>query len=80
MKSDPEEPPDYLCEITYARLDAFADDLRLRAPEPAGRWLPLYRKQECQRPWLHKVREPLGEIVRPDEPRRAARPLPVLQT
>lgn len=76
---DPEQPPDYLCEIAYARLDAFCDDLRPRVPEPAGRWLPLHRRQECQRPWLHRVREPIGRLEWPGAPRRAARPLPVLR-
>lgn len=67
---DPEEPPDFLCEITYARVDAFCDDLRLRAPEPAGRWLPLHRTQECPRPWLHQVREPVTPFYRDPKPRK----------
>lgn len=69
---DPEAPPDYLCEIAYARVRAFCDDLRPRLPPPAGRELPLHRSRPCPRPWLHEVREPLpGQVgVTASAPRR----------
>lgn len=75
---DPQAPPDYLCEITYARVEAFMADLRPRVPEPAGRWLPLHRAQDCQRPWL-QVREPIGELIRPTPSARpwGGRALPI---
>jgi radical SAM protein with 4Fe4S-binding SPASM domain len=76
---DPEEPPDFLCEIAFARVKAFCDDLRPRVPEPAGRWLPLHRAQQCQRPWLQEVREPVGEFSPGLAPKRRplGRPLPL---
>ena len=75
---DAEAPPDYLCEITYARIEAFCGDLRPKLPEPAGRTLPLHRTQPCKRPWL-ATHEPIGTLIR-DAPRDTprGRPLPVL--
>jgi radical SAM protein with 4Fe4S-binding SPASM domain len=71
---DMESPPDYLCEITYARIEAFCSDLRPRLPEPAGRVLPLHRRQPCERPWLATA-EPIGTLI---GDRARGRPLPVL--
>lgn len=64
---DREAPPDFLCELTYARVEAFLADLRPRAAAPLGRRLPLHLARTCPRPWL-AVREPLGELIWP-EPR-----------
>jgi radical SAM protein with 4Fe4S-binding SPASM domain len=67
-RGDPEAPPDFLCEITYARIAAFCSDLRPALPEPTGRWLPLHRAKTCERPWL--TPEPIGELVRPKPERK----------
>ena len=49
-----DEPSDYHCEITHARVEAFCADLR---PEPStARALPLHRARPCARPWLDERR------------------------
>jgi radical SAM protein with 4Fe4S-binding SPASM domain len=69
---DPEEPSDYHCEITHARVRAFCADLEPKLPQPSGAILPLYRRQDCKRPWLHSYR-PVPSWFRVPE-RRARRP------
>jgi radical SAM protein with 4Fe4S-binding SPASM domain len=49
---DPDEPSDFACAVTHARVRAFCADLRPPAAPSVRRELPVHRARECRRPWL----------------------------